>query len=837
MATPIPPASPVGPETLITIKVLYNDSTRRFKVPLRELGARVLPQKLRQLIGVPPDSNIIFERYSDSAGCYVRLDSENLAVYKQLYRAAKAKLKLRIRATLVNEVNEPVAQPSLSENAPEEQGPARYSYLETVLSSPPPVMGSEVVPSGSSESVPGLLGALEKPASVGPQSAQWTKDNTAPAQPGYRDFVLNTDNVDVPIVSHRSPTGVFCIDCNNCGRSIPNEHYHCSICEDGDFDLCSQCVNSGVSCQSEDHWLIKRIVEDGIVTNSTTERVAPRKVEEPRQSKTGSETLPELAPEEVQKPTPAPEEVQEPTPATAEKYPLQPAERICNSCLKDFEETKMVTCTDCEDYDLCITCLLKDAHGHHPAHHFSLLHDRDFCLKSLVQSRCSPGRHHQHAAICDGCEKRIVGVRHKCLTCPDWDYCSECVGNAAQTHPGHRFAPLYEAISEPIQHHEVHYGIYCDGPLCKDKPFPRYITGVRYKCSVCHDTDFCAKCEALPTNPHNRTHPLLMLKTPVRGVTISNSVTENGFGGPVILTGDQVNRSTSAQANIPAEAEKSSEAPHHEEATVKQKEVVEPSPGAAEKAQSKVYEMPTTDPASSYQAFFIRDTVHDGTVMLPNKVFQQTWTLYNPGPLAWPAGSSVRFVGGDSMFNVDTNRPMSLDAVSAAMESNQLLEPLEPGQSADFTVSLKAPSRVGTAISYWRLKLANGMPFGHRLWCDVQVRDSMAASTKLEPVGEAPRAPEQQAEAAPVDDTERTGSQMIFPTLDKESPVGSAHQAMVEAPLTAPSVSNPSEHDILEDVETLTLDDTNTETGFLTDEEYDVLDASDQDYLEAQSRV
>jgi next-to-BRCA1 protein 1 len=329
-----------------------------------------------------------------------------------------------------------------------------------------------------------------------------------------------------------------------------------------------------------------------------------------------------------------------------------------------------------------------------------------------------------------------------------------------------------------------------------------------------------------------------MLKTPVRGVTISNSVTENGLGGPVILAGDQVKRSTSAQANIPAEAEKSSEAPRREEeATVKQKEIVEPSPAAAEKAQPKVYEMPTTDPASSYQAFFIRDTIHDGTVMPPNKVFQQTWTLYNPGPLAWPAGSSVRFVGGDSMFNVDINRPMSLDAVSAAMESNQLLEPLEPGQSADFTVTLKAPSRVGTAISYWRLKLANGMPFGHRLWCDIQVHDYMAASTKLEPVEEAPRVPEQQAEAAPVDDTERTGSQMIFPTLDKESPVGSTHHAMVEAPLTAPSVSNPSEQDVLEDVESLTLDDANTETGFLTDEEYDVLDSSDQDYLEAQSQV
>ena len=68
----------------------------------------------------------------------------------------------------------------------------------------------------------------------------------------------------------------------------------------------------------------------------------------------------------------------------------------------------MVTCMHCDDYDLCMTCLLHDSHGHHPGHAFSLIHDRQFCLKGLVTSRCNPGRHYQHAAVCDGCEK--VGV-------------------------------------------------------------------------------------------------------------------------------------------------------------------------------------------------------------------------------------------------------------------------------------------------------------------------------------------------------------------------------------------------------------------------------------------
>lgn len=44
---------------------------------------------------------VIYERYSDSAATFVRLDPSDPAVYKQLYRAAKAKLKLRLRATIV----------------------------------------------------------------------------------------------------------------------------------------------------------------------------------------------------------------------------------------------------------------------------------------------------------------------------------------------------------------------------------------------------------------------------------------------------------------------------------------------------------------------------------------------------------------------------------------------------------------------------------------------------------------------------------------------------------------------------------------------------------------
>ncbi|KAL4751198.1 hypothetical protein BDW72DRAFT_203302 [Aspergillus terricola var. indicus] len=795
-----PTVNPVGPGTLITVKVTYEDHTRRFKIPLRDLGARTLPQNLRQLLGTPADTNVIFERYSDSAGSYVQLDSNNPAVFKQLYRAAKAKLKLRIKATVV----QPASQPTVSESISE----PRYSYLETVLSHPIP--GKAV---DTNESASTLATTL--PVSAERTTLLETHDPFCSATEmegsksvSHREFILGPDNPSAPVISHTSAAGVFCIDCDHCGRPIPNEHYHCNTCSDGDYDLCPQCIDSGVNCQGEDHWLVRRFVKDGIITNSTTKTLASHKIQTRDEHK------------------PQPEPVLESAPGPIENITIN-RERVCNNCLKEFDEGKMVSCADCDDFDLCITCILGHKHGHHPSHTFVLLGDHDAGLKNLVLSRCKPGRGYHHAAICDGCESHITGVRHKCLTCPDWDYCSECHLSASRTHPGHRFAPLYTAISEPLQSYEVHFGVFCDGPLCKDKPRSGYITGVRYKCSVCNDTDFCVKCEVHPSNTHNRTHPMVMLKTPVRSVSV-NTVHENTFTQETNSVGDHTQGSKSTQASAPIESDTEME-------TVAEKKVQLSEDSAKEEKSINLEKTSSPVMDSEYQAFFLEDTISDGTAMQPNQVFQQTWKLYNPGPLAWPAGSNVRFVGGDSMFIVDTNHPSSLASVTAAMESNKLSQPLEAGQSAEFTVNLKAPRRLGSAISYWRMKLADGTPFGHRLWCDIQVREDLAPAAHDSKDKNNNIISEKAPESAAVNNSDISESQMVFPKLDKESPAASTHEA-VNVLATAPSVTDASERDVFDDMASLTLgEETSTETGFLTDEEYDILDASDQEFLDANS--
>jgi len=132
---------------------------------------------------------------------------------------------------------------------------------------------------------------------------------------------------------------------------------------------------------------------------------------------------------------------------------------------------------------------------------------------------------------------------------------------------------------------------------------------------------------------------------------------------------------------------------------------------------------PTPAPISSQElnAHYVRDTVKDGSIMGPSQKFVQVWTLKNPGPHAWPAGCFVHFVGGDRMFNIDDAHPSSEADLAEAQRSNVVGRAVEVGEEIAFRVLMKAPKQQGTAISYWRLKAADGVVFGHRLWCHIKV--------------------------------------------------------------------------------------------------------------------
>lgn len=273
--------------------------------------------------------------------------------------------------------------------------------------------------------------------------------------------------------------------------------------------------------------------------------------------------------------------------------------------------------------------------------------------------------------------------------------------------------------------------------------------------------------------------------------------------------------------------------------------VAEIKPVDAVKEEEPKDDVASTVLSQELQAHFIRDEVTDGAILPPSQQFEQVWTLRNPGPHAWPAGCSVRFVGGDAMFNVDPNHPSSVANIYKATESNTVDRVVQVGEEIDFAVIMRTPEREGKAISYWRLKSADGLAFGHKLWCDIIVQQPKHQEKKstAEHVGkEGETIAESENQSVSIkkeEDETSTPSQMIFPTLDKESPVSSTHEAITNS-ASSPTVTSAvaaataEEKGLLEDVENLSLaDDVSTDDGFMTDEEFEMLEASEDDFAEA----
>ncbi|KJR84588.1 ZZ type Zinc finger containing protein [Sporothrix schenckii 1099-18] len=647
-----------------------------------------------------------------------------------------------------------------------------------------------------------------------------------------------------------APRAAFTVCCNSCERKIPDAHYHCSTCEGGDFDLCETCIELGITCYNPEHWMIRRNIQNNLIVNSTTERISPKA--KPASSATTSEKAADKAPMTSTEKVPAVASVAKdvkPTTATTDdaartkafrKYQI----RTCNNCIRELPEFEFLHCSECFDFDLCKACFVKNDHGHHPKHAFQpAVKGTEFGWN--VTRRLSAGRGYRHNAVCDGCEAFITGVRHKCSDCPDWDYCSDCVLNAGFIHPDHRFIPIYEPLAEAVMTKEddqvIHNGIFCDGPHCASNGlFHTPIRGNRYKCAVCDNKDFCATCEASPSNTHNKTHPLIKFRTPVRHVLVTTTG-EHDNGRRMPTMGDRRPKMFTSLGNRPVStpaAETSSLSANKVQTVLDMEPSAAPANTPATSAdlvakeeikkeevtkEKTVQEEPEAKLARNLGAGFKAETVSDGTSFAPNQTFEQTWTMRNTGSVSWPAGCRVTFVGGDYMGHVDPNSPAGIQELVSSSESTICYKSLAPGEEASFTILLRSPSRLGRIISYWRLTTKGGIKFGDRLWCDINVRAKEDVETKADSTEKTGEEVEKSEPKADEKSEAASESQMIFPKLETESPVDSIHEA-VESALAKETTALD-----FEDEEDWTVE--NSDDGFLTDEEYDILDASDEESL------
>jgi hypothetical protein len=135
------------------------------------------------------------------------------------------------------------------------------------------------------------------------------------------------------------------------------------------------------------------------------------------------------------------------------------------------------------------------------------------------------------------------------------------------------------------------------------------------------------------------------------------------------------------------------------------------------------------DGACTYKAAFIADiTVPDNTVFAPGASFVKTWRVRNDGTCAWGkdyALSSLAFVGGNPL---------------GAPEGVALPGNVQPGNTADISVSMTAPVTPGVYRSEWKLA-GTGLLFGvgandAPLYAQIVVAESYRAT----PVADSPAA-------------------------------------------------------------------------------------------------
>jgi hypothetical protein len=179
----------------------------------------------------------------------------------------------------------------------------------------------------------------------------------------------------------------------------------------------------------------------------------------------------------------------------------------------------------CNDFDLCDNCFGKRS-SIHPGHLFKRMEvpENLQITESPINKDEEGGIHEQ--VTCDFCQtQNIKGKRYKCMTCYNFDLCSECFPKRSNFHStSHPFKivsflkhstkilkPIQDSIKFPTQpvpvlNVETHFGIVCDH--CKEEGF----NGKRFKCSNCVDYDLCERCYGNRFQFHEFTHSFKIVK-------------------------------------------------------------------------------------------------------------------------------------------------------------------------------------------------------------------------------------------------------------------------------------------------------------------------------------
>lgn len=117
-------------------------------------------------------------------------------------------------------------------------------------------------------------------------------------------------------------------------------------------------------------------------------------------------------------------------------------------------------------------------------------------------------------------------------------------------------------------------------------------------------------------------------------------------------------------------------------------------------------------------AHFLDDvTIPDGTVLGADTPFLKVWRVRNSGTCPWDETYQLRFVSGDPMGG----------ALSASVPA------AEPGEVAELSLSLSAPSQPGDYRGDWQLCASGTTCFGPHLFIDISVSNGTDPTPNTDP--------------------------------------------------------------------------------------------------------
>ena len=108
-------------------------------------------------------------------------------------------------------------------------------------------------------------------------------------------------------------------------------------------------------------------------------------------------------------------------------------------------------------------------------------------------------------------------------------------------------------------------------------------------------------------------------------------------------------------------------------------------------------EQVASNPGCIASASLVSESPPDATVYLPGEYFWKTWTFLNTGTCIWDKSYSLIFWDGSQM---------------GGLISYPFAEIIEPEETMEISVYLRAPTTEGIATGYWRLKTPWGVDFG-----------------------------------------------------------------------------------------------------------------------------